>query len=180
MSTGFSSPFGGNTNPFGRLETTGMQRVAEEDENDMVTSPTTASFGRAPADHGAGLFRSPFGADAASDTHMTGVNRPHLDPTGYPAQYNLGRRTSVSAESLKPPTGEAYDNWTPPVHPKTPEQLERLKEAISGNFLFSHLDDEQTAQVLGALIEKPIPSKDIKVSWAFVLAKKGTTNLFGR
>lgn len=161
-----------------------MQRVAEEDENDMVTSPTTASFGRAPADHGAGLFRSPFGADAASDTHMTGVNRPHLDPTGYPAQYNLGRRTSVSAESLKPPTGEAYDNWTPPVHPKTPEQLERLKEAISGNFLFSHLDDEQTAQVLGALIEKPIPSKDIKVITQgdtgdfFYIIEKGSFDIY--
>jgi cAMP-dependent protein kinase regulator len=84
------------------------------------------------------------------------------NPEGYPAQYNFARRTSVSAESLKP-VADNNDNWTPPVHPKTPEQLERLKQAISGNFLFSHLDDEQSAQVLGALVEKPIPTKGIKV-----------------
>ncbi|KAK0735671.1 cyclic nucleotide-binding-like protein [Apiosordaria backusii] len=186
MSTGFTSPFGGNSNPFVRMETAGMQRVAEEDENDMITSPTTPSFGRTPASHnnGGGLFRSPFGADGASDTHMTGVGRPHLDPAGYPAQYNFGRRTSVSAESLKPPTGETYDNWTPPVHPKTAEQLQRLKEAMSGNFLFSHLDDEQTAQVLGALVEKPIPSKDIKVITQgdtgdfFYVVEKGSFDIY--
>ena len=43
-------------------------------------------------------------------------------------------------------------------------QLARLKRAIEGNFLFSHLDDEQSHQILGALVEKPIPAKDIKVT----------------
>ena len=70
----------------------------------------------------------------------------------------------MSAESLKPVT-DSYDNWTPPVHQKTADQLERLKTAIQGNFLFSHLDDEQSAQILGALMEKPIPTKGIKVRW---------------
>jgi cAMP-dependent protein kinase regulator len=74
----------------------------------------------------------------------------------------MGRRTSVSAESLNP-TASSNDNWSPPFHPKSEEQVARLKKSISGNFLFSHLDDEQSSQVLGALVEKPIPAKGIKV-----------------
>jgi cAMP-dependent protein kinase regulator len=68
----------------------------------------------------------------------------------------------VSAESLKP-AADGNDNWSPPQIPKSQDQLERLRKAIEGNFLFSHLDDEQNAQILGALAEKSIPAKDIKV-----------------
>lgn len=135
-----------------------MHSVVEEDENDAVTSPTTPSFGAGAGSPSA--FRAPFGSDSQYDT-LSGLRSPP-NPEGYPAQYNFGRRTSVSAESLKP-VADTYDNWIPPVHPKTPEQLERLKNAISDNFLFSHLDDEQSAQILGALVEKPIPTKGIKV-----------------
>jgi cAMP-dependent protein kinase regulator len=164
-SAGFTSPFGANSNPFGpgRVDTGPMHSLAEEDENDGVTSPTTPSFGVHASSPTA--FRAPFGGDSAYDPSVSGLRSPPA-PEGYPAQYNFGRRTSVSAESLKP-VADTYDNWTPPVHPKTPEQLERLKTAISGNFLFSHLDDEQSAQILGALVEKPIPTKGIKVSVYF-------------
>ncbi|TPX13275.1 uncharacterized protein E0L32_006248 [Thyridium curvatum] len=154
----FTSPFGANSNPFGSGSRSnaagGMQQVIEEEENDTITSPTTPNFALQPSPRG------PFGGDAASDQ---AANAPQNPPPGeYPAQYNFGRRTSVSAESLKP-NADSYDNWKPPVHPKNPEQLERLKKAIEGNFLFSHLDEEQSAQILGALVEKPIPAKDIKV-----------------
>ncbi|EAQ92453.1 hypothetical protein CHGG_00688 [Chaetomium globosum CBS 148.51] len=134
---GFTSPFGANSNPFGssRLDTGAMQRVAEEDENDTVTSPTTPSFVQTAGY----MFRGPFGGDSASEPQHSGLRSPPVSE-GYPAQYNFGRRTSVSAESLKP-VGDSYDNWAPPVHPKTSEQLGRLKQAMSGNFLFSHLND---------------------------------------
>ncbi|KAH6630965.1 cyclic nucleotide-binding-like protein [Chaetomium sp. MPI-SDFR-AT-0129] len=159
--SGFTSPFGANSNPFGsaRLDTggNGMQRVAEEDENDTITSPTTPNFGQGTGN----VFRGPFGSDSSETQQHSNLRGPPV-AEGYPAQYNFGRRTSVSAESLKP-VGDSLDNWTPPVHSKTPDQLARLKKAISGNFLFSHLDDEQAAQVLGALQEKPIPTKGIKV-----------------
>ncbi len=158
-SPGFSSPFGANSNPFGtgRVDNSGMQRVVEEEENDHVTSPTTPSFGA-----GAGsVFRGPFGGDASSDSPPSALRSPP-NPESYPAQYNFGRRTSVSAESLKP-VADSYDNWTPPVHAKSVDQLDRLKKAIAENFLFSHLDDEQAAQILGAMQEKQVPTKDIKV-----------------
>jgi cAMP-dependent protein kinase regulator len=89
--------------------------------------------------------------------------RPTADAgQGLPNNYALGRRTSVSAESLNP-TSSGSDSWTPPFHPKTEEQLARLRTAVSSNFLFSHLDDDQFRTVLDALVEKPIPAKDIKV-----------------
>ncbi|TRX90257.1 hypothetical protein FHL15_008802 [Xylaria flabelliformis] len=159
--TTFTSPFAANSNPFGsdgaklQTQTGQLLNVVEEDETDAVTSPTTGSFGN-------GIFRGPFGGgDASLDGPPSSVRTPP-NPDSYPAQYNFGRRTSVSAESLKP-VADVNDNWSPPSYPKSAEQLERLQKAIEGNFLFSHLDDEQTAQILGALQEKPIPAKDIKV-----------------
>lgn len=160
MSGPFSSPFGANANPFGNSRQPAnnfMHRVAEEEENDTITSPTNPSFG---GNAGGSLFSGPFGGDASADAPPPVRNPPNSE--NYPAQYNFSRRTSVSAESLKP-SADSYDNWSPPVHEKTPDQLERLKRAIEGNFLFSHLEDEQSAQILGALVEKPIPAKGIKV-----------------
>lgn len=156
----FTSPFGANSNPFGgnRVDTGGMHRLLEEDENDVITSPTTPNFGFNTGSASGG----PFGADAAADGPPSALRSPP-NPEGYPAQYNFARRTSVSAESLKP-VADTWESWTPPVHPKSDEQLQRLKKAIVGNFLFSHLDDEQSNQILGALLEKPIPTKGIKVS----------------
>ncbi|PGG97691.1 cAMP-dependent protein kinase regulator [Blastomyces parvus] len=91
-----------------------------------------------------------------------GSPQGHEPPSGLPHNYHLGRRTSVSAESLNPSNSGA-DCWVPPYHPKTPEQRSRLQHAVSSNFLFSHLDEEQFETVLNALVEKPIPAKDIKV-----------------
>lgn len=112
-----------------------MQSLAEEDESGVAPS---------------------------AGTHLPPTVRPPPHADSYPAQYNLNRRTSVSAESLKP-SADTYDNWSPPFHEKTTDQLERLQKAIKDNFLFSHLEEDQSAQILGALVEKPVPAKDIKV-----------------
>ncbi|TVY82720.1 cAMP-dependent protein kinase regulatory subunit, partial [Lachnellula suecica] len=146
-----SNPFGGEA-PGGQAGSGAIGKVMEEDENDTVTSPTAPTFG------GSG-FGSSFGGDAAGEGPPSSFKS---NSDGFPAHYGMGRRTSVSAESLNP-TASSNDNWSPPFHKKTPEQLARLQKSISGNFLFSHLDDEQSAQVLGALVEKPIPAKGIKV-----------------
>ncbi|RGP74441.1 camp-dependent kinase regulatory subunit [Fusarium sporotrichioides] len=167
MSGPFSSPFGENSNPFGtdrgkRTNNAIHRVVEEEDENDTITSPTNARFGASP--NSASMFSGPFGGGFGGDSsaEAPSASRNVPNPDSYPAQYNFGRRTSVSAESLKP-SADSYDNWSPPFHEKTPDQIERLKHAIEGNFLFSHLEDEQSAQILGALVEKPIPAKGIKV-----------------
>lgn len=151
-----SNPFGGDaTSPSDQASSGQISKVMEEDENDTITSPTTPSFGFG---RGGGQFGSSFGGDAPGE----GPPSSFKAADGFPSQYGMGRRTSVSAESLNP-TAASNDNWSPPYHQKTEEQLDRLKKSISGNFLFSHLDDEQSAQVLGALVEKAIPAKGIKV-----------------
>lgn len=115
-------------------------------------------FGRSPFESGSGEGEGSHGDDGDQPIIPTGSAQQH----GFPNNYALGRRTSVSAESLNP-TSAGADSWTPPHHPKTDEQLARLKAAVSGNFLFAHLDDDQFKTVLNALVEKPIPAKDIKV-----------------
>ena len=180
-----SNPFGGDGSAgFGTTRPSpsgGMQKVTEEEENDTVTSPTSSTFQTDVFSAGSrsGGSNDPFSAGGspfggASFQNPGGfAGRDNSQPPsafhtqsggseGFPSNYSMGRRTSVSAESLNP-TSSTNDNWTPPYHHKTPEQLTRLKTAVSSNFLFSHLDEEQTSQVLGALVEKLIPAKDIKV-----------------
>jgi cAMP-dependent protein kinase regulator len=150
-----SSSFPG-TNPFANPNASPFAKISEEDEYD-AGSPTdpARSSGTQPSDS---VFSG--GDDAAappSAFHATGGSGQ-----GLPTNYALGRRTSVSAESLNP-TSSGSDSWSPPFHPKSEEQLARLKKAVCGNFLFSHLDDEHLKTVLDALVEKPIPARDIKV-----------------
>ncbi|KAK9415353.1 putative cAMP-dependent protein kinase regulatory subunit [Seiridium unicorne] len=182
----FTSPFAANSNPFGgdgkknEASNGGLLNVVEEDENDNITSPTTPSFGF--SGFSSGHFRGPFGGDGPTDGPPSSLRSPP-NPDSYPPQYNFGRRTSVSAESLKP-AADGNDNWSPPQIHKTQDQLDRLRKAIEGNFLFSHLDDEQNAQILGALAEKSIPAKDIKVITQgdsgdyFYVVEKGTFDVY--
>ncbi|KJZ78237.1 cAMP-dependent protein kinase regulatory subunit [Hirsutella minnesotensis 3608] len=157
MSGLFSSAFGGaGANPFGGSSNS-MHRLEEEDEDDMVMNPSGGNdfTPRSETDS-----PSHFGGDSQTDGPPPARSSQNQD--SYPDQYNFNRRTSVSAESLKPGEGNA-DNWVPPHHEKTPDQLERLKVAIGNNFLFKHLEDEQSQQIFGAMVEKPIPAKGIKV-----------------
>jgi cAMP-dependent protein kinase regulator len=158
-------------NPF--ASNSGMQRLEEEDENDHVASPTAGTFPRGTMDSskqpplsssaGSNTFGNFGGWGNTASSSAGGNSQPTAEHNSHtPTNYNLNRRTSVSAESLNPATS-INDNWSPPSHKKTDEQQERLKKAVSGNFLFTHLDDEQSEQVLGALQEKPIPAKGIKV-----------------
>lgn len=155
----FPGRLGANSNPFGSATSTDtgaskIHRVTEEDENEDITSPTAPSFGFGNT--------SVFGGDGAAATGPPSSFRGAPNTEGFPSNYGMGRRTSVSAESLNP-TATSNDNWTPPSYPKTPEQRVILKQAIASHSIFSHLDDEQASLMLGAMTEKDIPAKDIKV-----------------
>ncbi|KAJ9611182.1 hypothetical protein H2200_004365 [Cladophialophora chaetospira] len=144
----------------------------EDEERDTFGSPTNATFknrdsGRSPfggsgfgtgaaaagGAAGGGLFGGWLGSSASEDTSQ--------QPQAMPNNYAAGRRTSVSAESMQPDSDSG--NWKPPKHPKTPDQLARLRTAVAGNFLFSSLDEESFTLVLDALVEKSIPAPNIKV-----------------
>lgn len=62
----------------------------------------------------------------------------------------LGRRVSVSAESIEPSNGPEI------VHPfyyKTAEQRQRLEDSIQNAFLFKNLEEKKRRAVLGAMKE---------------------------
>ncbi|KAJ1303436.1 hypothetical protein OPQ81_011627 [Rhizoctonia solani] len=82
-------------------------------------------------------------------------------PTGSPAflappPSALGRRVSVSAESITPSASGSLPPM--PSYPKTPEQLQRIKASIANAFLFRNLDTEQEKAVLGAMQERSVPA----------------------
>jgi cAMP-dependent protein kinase regulator len=80
----------------------------------------------------------------------------------FPPNYNLSRRTSVSAESLAPQTSSS-PRRTSGNPAKTAQQESRIRAAISANLLFKNLDDEQTRDVLDSMTEKRIPKDGVVV-----------------
>lgn len=146
-----SNPFGssavGSTQPAGNIG-----RIGEEEE-DTITSPTTGTFGQAG---------SLFGGDGTFGGPPSSFKPTGGPAAGFPNNYGMGRRTSVSAESLNPNATE-NDNWTPPVNPKSEEQTKIIKTALSGHSLFNKLDEDQSNQLALAMTLKDIPAKDIKV-----------------
>jgi cAMP-dependent protein kinase regulator len=154
-----------------------------------MTSPTAATFGNIDFgkprsnDAGESAFGNFGGFGGSSKNQITQMPPITGEGQNFPSNYNTNRRTSVSAESLNPASSDS-ESFTPPFHQKTQDQLTRLKASVSGNFLFSHLDDDQASQVLGALHEKPIPSKGIKVIQQgdvgdyFYVVEKGSFDIY--
>jgi len=167
-----SNPFNGTPGMGGNSTNNNISRVEEEEEgHDTFASPTSqnpssAGVGGSSDFGGASSFGN-FGFDASNNLPFSTASQQggisSMDPPqSFPTNYNLSRRTSVSAEHITP---SAHDDstWKPPRYPKTTEQENRLRVAVSQNFLFSHLDEEQSSQVLGALQEKKIPARDVSV-----------------
>lgn len=184
---GQSNPFG-STNPFSSGDNSrGMLRVQEEEEHEPHGTPRSPHVGNADMTGTSPQQASTVTANQGSPSFlssafMSGGRMAAMEGSNLPTNYNFGRRTSVSAESMVP-SATASENWTPPKYPKTPQQEQRLRAAVQNNILFSHLDEEQTAQVLGALNEKPIPTKGIKVIEQgdagnfFYIVEKGTFDI---
>ena len=72
----------------------------------------------------------------------------------------LGRRTSVSAESIVP---GSQSNEAVPFHPKSLEQLKRIKAAIRDNFIFRDIEDKQLQAVLGAMEEVQVAPNEVVI-----------------
>ena len=162
------STFPGTTSPFSAAAGStdrGMHTLNEDEEmGHGNTSPRQSGIYQKPAAADAKSRAPPLSFNSAFGTpgFTPGQALPEMSRANLPTDYNFGRRTSVSAESMNP-ANSSSDNWTPPYSPKTDDQEARLRAAVSPNFLFSNLDEAQTKQVLGALKEKPIPAAGIKV-----------------
>lgn len=68
-----------------------------------------------------------------------------------------GRRTSVSAESMKPTDAS---NFKKIVIEKSEEQRTRIKESVKNSFLFKNLDNEQYEDVVNAMAEHKAAAGD--------------------
>lgn len=166
----------------------GMKSIGEEDEHDQPPGSPKAggdpSSSMGPAQTTTSGQESSFGSFGSFNFAGNSGNRmPPMDGSGsLPTNYNFNRRTSVSAESMNPNDTES-ENWTPPSHPKTADQEARLRKSVAHNFIFSHLDEEQTTQVLGALVEKEIPKGLRVISQGdvgdyFYVVEKGHFDIF--
>jgi len=70
-----------------------------------------------------------------------------------------GRRVSVSAEC-------GTQQWTAAkrvVHPKSAGQIAQIQTAVSNNFLFSCLDQEQFSEVVDAMFEKEVNDGEVVI-----------------
>ena len=99
---------------------------------------------------------------AQSPTSLSFLSQDPNPTADYPPNYNLSRRTSVSAESLAPQTSPQIRRASGGPQ-KTTQQQNRIRSAISANLLFKNLDDEQTKDVLDAMTEKKIPKEGVTV-----------------
>jgi len=166
--------------PFGTLNVPGNALLAEE--NEMMGPPTFTVDGRELPPTSPLTTSNPFASFEAPTQHphqppvssgMTASQQqqqqqqqhqvPPTNPGDYlhpPTSTIFARRTSVSAESI------AVDSTTDeplPVHPKTPEQLRRIKASIANNFIFRDLDEEQETGVLNAMQELAVDAGSVVI-----------------
>ncbi|GAA5820641.1 hypothetical protein JCM11251_003089 [Rhodosporidiobolus azoricus] len=129
----------------------------------------------------------PFGSSFGAPTGALGGGGPSGAPASggqgaIPASYNLGRRTSVSAESLDPSVNTAVPKT---VIPKTPSQRSRIEKAIANNLLFRNLDEDQHNDVLNAMKEVTVQAgTEVIVQGAvgdfFYVVEEGTFEVWVR
>jgi len=77
------------------------------------------------------------------------------EPPKMPAR---GRRRAVAAEAYNPNENDA--SAKPVVHPKTDEQLQRLKKSVENILLFKSCDREQMKELLDAMFERKVSPED--------------------
>jgi len=65
----------------------------------------------------------------------------------------LRPRNSVSAEAYGE-WNKKNEHYTPPVYPKTPDQMTRLRNILSESFLFQSLDEKDLTSVINAMQER--------------------------
>jgi len=145
-------------------------------------------------------------ADASNIVRDASPFRPSPQPSRFPPQasssgtaqaaadelvipaYALGRRTSVSAESLVPTAqggrGSGDNTSTVrPSEPKTESQLARIKQSIAPNFLFRNLDEEQERDVLAAMKEVTVKKGEVIIEQGaagdyFYVVDSGSFDIF--
>ncbi|KAG8903794.1 hypothetical protein FRB99_002720 [Tulasnella sp. 403] len=136
-------------------------RLAEQRTRliDLVLSRTGSNSGAMAANNARRTSSpSPFGtlnvpgnqAFSTPATHRAPLPISNSDAFLGPPASALGRRVSVSAESIEPSKGPEIP---PPYYHKSQDQMKRLQDSIANAFLFRNLDEKKRRAVLGAMKE---------------------------
>lgn len=80
------------------------------------------------------------------------------EPQEPPKMPTRGRRRAVAAEAYNPNESDA--NVKSVVHPKTEEQLQRLKKSVENILLFKSCDRDQLKEILNAMFERKVKPED--------------------
>ncbi|GAA6050319.1 hypothetical protein JCM3770_002960 [Rhodotorula araucariae] len=196
--TSRSGPAGGSTTPpdlespphaGDRFNRGGVQQQRQQqrvpappsDSEEEVEDPRDDPNYR-PGGAGGGPFGS-FGPGAGGAPGQQPQGGGSAGPSGPSVNYNLGRRTSVSAESLDPDA--ATQALPKTVIPKTASQRARIEKAISNNLLFRNLDEDQHTDVLNAMKEVTVQAgTEVIVQGAvgdfFYVVEEGTFEVWVR
>lgn len=109
-------------------------------------------------------------APAAPFSSLGGSGSTSISNAAFiPPTFNLGRRTSVSAESMAPSAANAESDGSPlpkTVIPKSEEQMQRIRGSIGNNLLFRNLEQDQYRDVLLAM-------KEVKVDANVTVIEQG-------
>lgn len=79
---------------------------------------------------------------------------------------------SVAAERYNPEEDDDSDSEQSCVYQKTPEQRQRLKDAVCHNLLFRTLEAKQIDQILDAMWEKSVHDGETIIQQGDLRAKK--------
>jgi cAMP-dependent protein kinase regulator len=123
---------------------------------------------------------SPFGNMNGGSPFDSGLN--NNNDGGLIPPSLLGRRVSVSAESITP-SALTPTQSTLPHHPKNPKQLERIKTSIAANFIFRDVEEKQMGAVLNAMEEFHVKPGEIVIRQGdhgdyFYVVEEGTLNVY--
>ncbi|TFY64367.1 hypothetical protein EVJ58_g2651 [Rhodofomes roseus] len=145
-----------NPSPFGTLNVPGNALLHDPSTRGLhsLTPPTF----RMEADELSPT--SPTSAPNPFASFANGNVTPHGDYLQPPESNIFARRASVSAESIA--VDEESDEPLP-VYQKTEEQLQRIRAAITKNFIFRDLDEEQETGVLMAMREVHVTKDEVVI-----------------
>lgn len=147
-------------------------------EVNMQSAPDVAPSSAAASTSSSGPFATanPFGAPLSAPSSVSSFLAPDADDSAEaeeafvpPPTFNLGRRTSVSAESMAPSSLSAADSGVSAaktVIPKSDSQMARIAKSTEGNLLFRNLESDQYRDVLLAM-------KEVKVDAGTVVIEQG-------
>ncbi|ORX69025.1 camp-dependent protein kinase regulatory subunit [Linderina pennispora] len=161
------------------------EKLAEQREGLLELASSHAWSEGVPAEAANGLLNPDFSFGAAMEEDETDEARDkfsrlvHLPPNSA-VQPFAGRRFSVSAESMNPTTEAEFERK---FVPKTESQKQRIRQALSNNFLFKNLDEDAYRDVVDAMEEKQVAAgQDIitqgGVGDFFYIVERGSFDIF--